>query len=140
MTHCVKRSNNSISNLTTSALQHSGKTFIGKTAKGFDWLGLQYNSNGHVGLGKRALTNFATKLRKLYEQAQTKPALQTGLAERVTHYVRNWCCAGESPMEGGEAPTRAHKGPLAGLLRSPCLGNILHRPIAHIMSPLSPSR
>ena len=71
-------------------IQHPDKTFIGKTAKGFDWLGLQYNLNGHVGPGKRALSNFAAKLRQLYEQARAKPSLRNGLAERVARYVRNW--------------------------------------------------
>ncbi|RTR25702.1 hypothetical protein EKG39_22980 [Shewanella atlantica] len=70
--------------------QHPDKTFIGKTAKGFDWLGHQYNLAGHVGPGKRALSNFAAKLRQLYEQALARPYLRSGLAERVVQYVRNW--------------------------------------------------
>lgn len=69
-------------------IQHPDKTFIGKTAKGFDWLGHQYNLNGHIGPGKHALANFATKLRQLYEQARARPALQAGLAERAAEHLR----------------------------------------------------
>ncbi|WP_305418297.1 hypothetical protein [Photobacterium leiognathi] len=36
------------------------KTFIGKIAKGFDWLGFWFNQNGCVSISPRALANHVT--------------------------------------------------------------------------------
>ncbi|MDQ6961576.1 MAG: hypothetical protein Q9M28_03470, partial [Mariprofundaceae bacterium] len=35
--------------------QHPDKTFIGRTNKGFDWLGFQLNHTGIVGVSVRSL-------------------------------------------------------------------------------------
>ncbi|WP_024531420.1 reverse transcriptase domain-containing protein, partial [Serratia fonticola] len=48
--------------------QHPDKTFIGRTAKGFDWMGAQLGASGVTGVAPRALANHWAKVRRLYEQ------------------------------------------------------------------------
>lgn len=48
--------------------QHPDKTFIGRTAKGFDWMGAQLGASGVTGVAPRALANHRAKVRRLYEQ------------------------------------------------------------------------
>jgi len=71
-------------------LTTSLQTFIGKVAKGFDWLGHWFTLEGLVGPAPRALSNFAGKLRQLYEQARKRPSLREGLELRVARYVKRW--------------------------------------------------
>nr|WP_254613291.1 reverse transcriptase domain-containing protein [Lelliottia aquatilis] len=68
--------------------QHPDKTFIGRTEKGFDWLGLWFTDKGATGVAPRAVNNFLTKLRRLYEQTRNQPARTQ--AERVAGYLRRW--------------------------------------------------
>lgn len=68
--------------------QHPDKTFIGKTSKGFDWMGIMFNRSGCVGVAPRAMANHRERLRRLYEQAWRYG--KRGLRRRVTAYVRRW--------------------------------------------------
>lgn len=70
---------------------HPDKTFFGRVAKGFDWLGKWFTLEGLVGPAPRALSNFASKLWQLYEQARKRPSQREGLELRVQQYVRRWC-------------------------------------------------
>ncbi|MDQ6962500.1 MAG: reverse transcriptase domain-containing protein [Mariprofundaceae bacterium] len=56
--------------------QHPDKTFIGRTNKGFDWLGFQLNHTGIVGVSVRLLENHKLQLRQLYEQARKQKISQ----------------------------------------------------------------
>ncbi|CAK1787459.1 RNA-directed DNA polymerase [Vibrio crassostreae] len=71
-------------------IQHPDKTFIGRVEKGFDWLGRWFTLAGLVGPSPRAISNFANKLRQLYEQARKRPSLREGLSYRVQQYARRW--------------------------------------------------
>jgi len=86
-------------------VQHPDKTFIGKVAKGFDWLGHWFTLEGLVGPAPRALSNFASKLRQLYEQARKRPSLREGLELRVARYVKRWyrwLCRQYQPTDADE--------------------------------------
>lgn len=68
--------------------QHPDKTFIGKTEKGFDWLGIQFNRSGIEGVAPRAMANHRQRLHRLYEQAWRYGIVKT--RARVGEYVRRW--------------------------------------------------
>lgn len=68
--------------------QHPDKTFIGKVAKGFDWMGFLFTARGCTAVAPRALANHALKLRRLYEQARRRD-LTKGL-RRVAEYRKRW--------------------------------------------------
>ncbi|MDQ6961918.1 MAG: hypothetical protein Q9M28_05240, partial [Mariprofundaceae bacterium] len=70
--------------------QHPDKTFIGRTNKGFDWLGFQLNHTGIVGVSVRSLENHKLKLRQLYEQARKQKLSQQDLLRRVAKYKQHW--------------------------------------------------
>lgn len=67
--------------------QHPDKTFIGRTAKGFDWMGAQLNAQGAAGVAPRALANHLTKIRRLYEQTWLS---RSEREEKVSNYRRRW--------------------------------------------------
>ena len=58
------------------------KTYIGKIENGFDFLGYRFNHKGIVGLAKKTIHNFISRLRVLYEQNATDL--------RIAQYVRRW--------------------------------------------------
>lgn len=68
--------------------QHPDKTFIGKTEKGFDWMGIQFNRSGIGDVAPRAVANHRQRLRRLYEQAWRYGKEKT--RARVGEYVRRW--------------------------------------------------
>ncbi len=68
--------------------QHPDKTFIGRTEKGFDWMGVWFTKKGATTVAPRAVTNFLTKLRRLYEQVRSQHH-RVRLA-RMAQYVRRW--------------------------------------------------
>lgn len=68
--------------------QHPDKTFIGKTGKGFDWMGIQFNGSGITGVAPRALTSHRERCRRLYEQAWCYGKKKT--RARVAEYVKRW--------------------------------------------------
>ncbi|MBE3654563.1 hypothetical protein BOO93_18110 [Vibrio navarrensis] len=77
--------------------QHPDKTFIGRVAKGFDWLGYQLNENGLCGVAPRALSYFAAKCRQCYAQALSQGLSESQASEKVAAYGQRWqqwCCAG----------------------------------------------
>ncbi|HCC4192903.1 TPA: hypothetical protein M4860_001683 [Salmonella enterica] len=68
--------------------QHPDKTFIGKTEKGFDWMGIQFNRSGIGDVAPRAMANHRQRLRRLYEQTWRYGKEKT--RARVGEYVRRW--------------------------------------------------
>lgn len=58
------------------------KTYIGKIAKGFDFLGYRLNQYGIIGLAQKTIGNFIEKTAKFYEQNAGD--------ERISCYVRRW--------------------------------------------------
>ena len=61
--------------------QHPDKTFIGRIAKGFDFLGYQFDENG-VGIAPKTLARRQAKIAQLYEQGADD--------ERIGIYLRHW--------------------------------------------------
>ena len=61
--------------------QHPDKTFIGRTSRGFDFLGYQFTPSG-LGVAAKTIERFAERLTRLYEQGAD--------AVRIGSYVRHW--------------------------------------------------
>ena len=68
--------------------QHHDKTFIGKTKKGFDWMGIQFNRSGIGGVAPRLMANHRQRLRWFYEHTLRYGKEKT--RARVVEYVRKW--------------------------------------------------
>lgn len=68
--------------------QHPDKTFIGRTERGFDWMGIQFNGSGIEGVAPRALANHRERCRRLYEQVWRHGKKKT--LARVSAYVKRW--------------------------------------------------
>jgi RNA-directed DNA polymerase len=70
--------------------QHPEKTFIGRIARGFAWLGYQFDASGLASLATRALDNHSVKLRRLYEQARRLRWSEEQTQQRVVEYLKRW--------------------------------------------------
>ncbi|MBH2928788.1 hypothetical protein I5Q11_24475, partial [Serratia ureilytica] len=68
--------------------QHPDKTFIGRTARGYDWMGAQMSDVGVEGIAHRARANHLERLRRLYEQVRRWPAAQR--RARMSQYRTKW--------------------------------------------------
>ena len=62
--------------------QHPDKTFIGKTDRGFSFLGYAFNEHGLVGIAPQTRQKFVERIRQLYEQGAS--------FTRIGEYVRRW--------------------------------------------------
>ncbi|TEU19092.1 MAG: hypothetical protein E3J21_04585 [Anaerolineales bacterium] len=61
--------------------QHPDKTFIGRIARGFDFLGYRFSSSG-LGIAPRTIERFEERMARLYEQGAD--------ASRIGAYARHW--------------------------------------------------
>ena len=61
--------------------KHPDKTFIGRIAKGFDFLGYSFEPKG-LSVAPKTLANFLERKTQLYEQGAT--------VRRIGFYVRCW--------------------------------------------------
>ena len=61
--------------------QHPGKTFIGRIARGFDFLGYQFTPSG-LGIARPTGKRFVGRARRFYEQGADWL--------RIDEYVRRW--------------------------------------------------
>ncbi len=71
-----------------SALQlglHPGKTFIGRIARGFDFLGYHFSPTG-LTVTPPTVERFVARAAQLYEQGRAAPSGAAALG----HYVRRW--------------------------------------------------
>lgn len=71
--------------------KHPDKTFIGRIARGFDFLGYHFSPDG-LGLAHRTIDNFQTKLSRLYEQGRRsmrRDERQT-VEATINTYIRRW--------------------------------------------------
>ena len=62
-------------------VKHPEKTFIGRIAKGFDFLGYWFSPRG-VGVAKKTIDRMLEKVSRLYEQNATDDCIET--------YVGRW--------------------------------------------------
>ncbi|MCW1829952.1 reverse transcriptase domain-containing protein [Enterobacter asburiae] len=68
--------------------QHPDKTFIGRTERGFDWMGAQMYDSGVEHIAPRARLNHAVRLRQLYERVRKWPAERR--QARMSQYRIRW--------------------------------------------------
>jgi hypothetical protein len=66
--------------------QHPDKTFIGRIARGFTFLGYWIMRKGVTGVAPSAAEGFRERLARLYEQN----APQEEISRRIGQYVRRW--------------------------------------------------
>jgi RNA-directed DNA polymerase len=66
--------------------KHPDKTFIGRIARGFDFLGYHFAAD-RLTLAVSTLANFADRVTRLYEQERERPKRPS----RLGAYVKRWC-------------------------------------------------
>jgi len=62
--------------------QHPDKTFIGRTDRGFDFLGVQFTATGETSPSAVSRARHTEKTARLYEQGASQ--------ERIEQYRQNW--------------------------------------------------
>jgi hypothetical protein len=62
--------------------QHPDKTFVGRTKRGFSFLGYEFDAAGLAGIALPTRERFVERIHRLYEQGAT--------ASRIGEYVRRW--------------------------------------------------
>lgn len=60
-----------------------GKTYRGKTPKGFEFLGYRFNDKGLIGLASKTINNFKELAMKLYEQGANAPRIHCYIRRRI---------------------------------------------------------
>ncbi|MNG54839.1 Group II intron-encoded protein LtrA [compost metagenome] len=89
--------------------QHPDKTFIGRTARGYDWMGAQMSDVGVEGIAHRARANHLERLRRLYEQVRRWPAARR--RARMSQYRKRWkIWAGTILLAQASVPVHASIG------------------------------
>ena len=81
--HAVKAVNQVLGSLRLD--KHPDKTFIGRIAKGFDFLGYHFGSNG-LTVAKATIEKFLERAARLYEQERERSESPSALGT----YVRRW--------------------------------------------------
>lgn len=61
--------------------KHPEKTFIGRTARGFDFLGYWFSPSG-LGIAQKSVERCMAKISRLYEQGASE--------KRIGEYLRHW--------------------------------------------------
>ena len=61
--------------------QHPDKTFVGRIARGFDFLGYWFTTEG-LGIASKTVERFAARVSQLYEQGAGE--------NRIEDYIRRW--------------------------------------------------
>ncbi|EGT3611690.1 transposase [Morganella morganii] len=84
---CVAQLNESLD--VSGFEQHPGKTYIGKTAKGFDWLGAWVERGNH-GISPRSIRLHRERCLRLYEQACRYGLTHDESMARVQEYRKRW--------------------------------------------------
>jgi hypothetical protein len=95
-------------------VQAPDKTFIGRIARGFDFLGYQFSTEG-LRLAAKTLERHATRWHRLYEQQKRKTAPE-GAAVLDAYVLRwqRWCMAGLEGLLGSDADAAATLSPTQG--------------------------
>ncbi|MFZ4170512.1 reverse transcriptase domain-containing protein [Enterobacter ludwigii] len=70
--------------------QHPDKTFIGRTVRGFDWMGAWLEPQGVTDIAPRAKANHREKVRRLYERAWRWREPKGVTQRRVSIYRWRW--------------------------------------------------
>jgi len=75
--------------------KHPDKTIIGRTMKGFDFLGYHFNNDG-LGIASNTARKHVRRICRLYEQQGKEKATSEEMAFVLGNYVerwRRWCAA-----------------------------------------------
>lgn len=75
-------------------VKHPDKTYIGRTAKGFEFLGYSVSPDG-LSVAQKTLEKFVARCRRLYEQGREEPESLSRLGDYVHRWLR-WVGAGLS--------------------------------------------
>ncbi|NEP04894.1 MAG: hypothetical protein F6K25_05685 [Okeania sp. SIO2G4] len=76
----IKATNQVMSEL--QVIKHPDKTFIGRVARGFDFLGYWFSPAG-LGIARKTVERMVENMRRLYEQGASD--------ERIEAYFQRWC-------------------------------------------------
>jgi RNA-directed DNA polymerase len=104
---------------------HPAKTFLGRTSRGFDFLGYRFGVGGRTGVAEATVERFVTKATRLAMHDEPAPAEPdgAGIIERATalaatlaralKYAATETEPGDSPPAAGEAraPAASHEPP-----------------------------
>lgn len=82
--------------------KHPDKTFIGRTERGFDFLGYQFSPHG-MSVSASTIENGLQKLHRLYEQKKTAPEGAAILGEYIKRW-RRWATAGLQQVQLTDLP------------------------------------
>jgi RNA-directed DNA polymerase len=82
--------------------KHPDKTFIGRLARGFDFLGYHFSPDG-LCVTTKTLQNLVARVHQLYEREREKPEGSSTLGAYVRRWVR-WVSAGLSPAPQRQRP------------------------------------
>jgi RNA-directed DNA polymerase len=73
--------------------KHPDKTFIGKIAKGFDFLGYHFDRE-RLSLAAKTVSNAIVKVYRLYEQNKTEPDNGSAVIDKYCRRWLTWTVAG----------------------------------------------
>lgn len=109
--------------------QHPDKTFIGRTVKGFDWMGAWLEPQGVTDIAPRAKANHCEKVRRLYERAWRWREPKAVTQRKVSNYRWRWTIwVAGILMATTAAPALA--GWTSGNPPTPLRGDCIPRPVA----------
>ncbi|MEC9683038.1 reverse transcriptase domain-containing protein [Escherichia marmotae] len=78
---------------------HPDKTQVGRTERGFDWLGVWFNATGPAGIAPRAKENHRARRLRLEEQARRRGLSEEAARLRVQQYEARWTLWAERQMK-----------------------------------------
>ncbi|MFB2844532.1 reverse transcriptase domain-containing protein, partial [Aeromonas jandaei] len=84
---------------------HPDKTQVGKTDKGFDWLGVWFTARGAEGISPRALENHRCRRMRLEEQLRRCGQSEAAIAGRVQRYEQRWNIWARALLSAAGGPT-----------------------------------
>ena len=74
------------------------KTQVGRTERGFDWLGVWFDATGPTGIAPRAKENHRARRLRLEEQARRRGLSEVAVQHRVQQYEARWLLWAERQM------------------------------------------
>ncbi|MCZ9212498.1 hypothetical protein OM341_22850 [Escherichia albertii] len=77
---------------------HPDKTQVGRTERGFDWLGVWFDATGPTGIAPRAKENHRARRLRLEEQACRRGLSEVAVQHRVQQYEARWLLWAERQM------------------------------------------
>lgn len=98
--------------------KHPDKTAMGKTEKGFDFLGFHFSPEG-LSVAEKTIENFIARAIRLYEQERRGPSGSPLLGlyvRRWLHWVGAFCIRGRHIRSPGSASRRRAMARVIGVL------------------------